>query len=152
MARHGLPTTRFRVYRLCILDARRRWCVRVRLGNTRCLYVESTDRLKANASLRAGSPNDACLSTTMRIMARNLASSTFALRIALKRGRASSPPLSQKRRADEGTFASRFSFIEMNIAHFQAMLKLDMDGVKRSVVERLLDEAKLELVRQKRNS
>ena len=37
--------------------------------------------------------------------------------------------------------------IEMNIAHFQAMLKLDMDGAKRSVIERLLDEARLELVR-----
>jgi hypothetical protein len=46
----------------------------------------------------------------------------------------------------------RFSVfvIEMNIAHFQAMLKLDMDGAKRSVVERLLDEAKLELVRAKK--
>ena len=45
----------------------------------------------------------------------------------------------------------RFSVfvIEMNIAHFQAILKLDMDSAKRSVVERLLAEAKLELVRAK---
>jgi hypothetical protein len=35
---------------------------------------------------------------------------------------------------------------EMNIAHYKAMLKLDMDDAKRSVVERLLDEAKHNLV------
>jgi hypothetical protein len=33
----------------------------------------------------------------------------------------------------------------MNIARFQAMLKLDMDSEKRTVIERLLEEAKLEL-------
>ena len=42
--------------------------------------------------------------------------------------------------------------IEMNIAHFQAMLKLDMDGAKRSVIERLLDETKLELVLAKKTA
>jgi hypothetical protein len=38
---------------------------------------------------------------------------------------------------------------EMNIARFQAMLKLDIDDEKRTVVERLLQEAKLELVKTK---
>src|ERR1043166_6788775 len=56
IARRGLPTARFRVYRLCFLDARRRWCVLVRRGNTRGLYVERTKSIEANASLRAGSP------------------------------------------------------------------------------------------------
>ena len=39
----------------------------------------------------------------------------------------------------------RFSVfvIEMNIAHYKAMLKPDMGGAKRSVIERLLDETKL---------
>ena len=40
--------------------------------------------------------------------------------------------------------------LEMDIAHFQAMLKLDMDDEKRTVVERLLEEAKLELVQAKK--
>jgi hypothetical protein len=31
--------------------------------------------------------------------------------------------------------------IKLNIAHYQAMLKLDIDGEKRSTVERLLTEA-----------
>jgi hypothetical protein len=35
--------------------------------------------------------------------------------------------------------------MEMNIAHFEAMLKLDMDGEQRLVVERLLVEAKHDL-------
>ena len=39
--------------------------------------------------------------------------------------------------------------LEMNIARFQAMLKLDMDDEERTVVERLLKEAKLELVQSK---
>jgi hypothetical protein len=38
---------------------------------------------------------------------------------------------------------------EMDIAQFQAMLKLDIDDEKRTVVERLLKEAKLELVQTK---
>ena len=42
--------------------------------------------------------------------------------------------------------------IEMNIARFQSMLKPDMDGAKHSVIERLLDEAKLELVRAKKTA
>jgi hypothetical protein len=33
----------------------------------------------------------------------------------------------------------------MNIAHYQALLKLNMDAGKRSVVERLLSEARDEL-------
>ncbi len=31
--------------------------------------------------------------------------------------------------------------IELNIAHYQAMLKLDIDDEKRSTIERLLAEA-----------
>ncbi len=31
--------------------------------------------------------------------------------------------------------------IQMNIAHYRAMLKLDLDHAKRSIVERLLAEA-----------
>ena len=42
--------------------------------------------------------------------------------------------------------------IEMNIARFQSMLKPDMDGAKRSVIERLLDETKLELVRARKTA
>jgi hypothetical protein len=34
----------------------------------------------------------------------------------------------------------------MNIAHYRALLKLDMDGKKRSVIERLLTEAERGLV------
>jgi hypothetical protein len=41
---------------------------------------------------------------------------------------------------------------EMNIARFRAMLKLDIDDEKRTVVERLLKEAKLELVQTKERS
>jgi len=36
-------------------------------------------------------------------------------------------------------------FIQMNIAHYGAMLKLGMDDEKRSLVERLLAEAKRDL-------
>lgn len=36
--------------------------------------------------------------------------------------------------------------IRLNIAHYRAMLKLDMDGEKRRVIERLLAEAKGNLV------
>ena len=32
--------------------------------------------------------------------------------------------------------------VKLNIAHYQAMLKLDIDDERRSVVERLLAEAK----------
>jgi hypothetical protein len=39
--------------------------------------------------------------------------------------------------------------MEMNIAHFEAMLKLDMDEEKRSVVEQLLDKAKQDLARRR---
>ena len=35
--------------------------------------------------------------------------------------------------------------LEMNIARFQAMLKLDMDGRKRAVIERLPEGTRLEL-------
>ena len=35
--------------------------------------------------------------------------------------------------------------IQMNIAHYQALLKLNMDGAKRSVIERLLAKAKEDL-------
>jgi hypothetical protein len=41
--------------------------------------------------------------------------------------------------------------MEMNVAHFQAMLKLDMDDAKRSVIEQLLDEAKSELALAKKD-
>jgi hypothetical protein len=33
------------------------------------------------------------------------------------------------------------TIIQMNIAHYRAMLKLDLDDAKRSIVERLLAEA-----------
>ena len=36
--------------------------------------------------------------------------------------------------------------IRMNIAHFKAMLKLDMNDEKRSLIEQLLAEAKKDLV------
>ena len=36
--------------------------------------------------------------------------------------------------------------IKMNIAHYRAMLKLDMDDKKRSAVKRLLAEASANLV------
>ena len=36
--------------------------------------------------------------------------------------------------------------IRMNIAHYNAMLKLDMNDEKRSVIEGLLAEAKKDLV------
>ena len=36
----------------------------------------------------------------------------------------------------------RPGIIQMNIAHYEALLKLDIDGEKRSVVERLLAEAR----------
>jgi len=36
--------------------------------------------------------------------------------------------------------------IRMNIAHCRAMLKLDMDGEKHSIVKRLLADAKRDLV------
>jgi hypothetical protein len=36
--------------------------------------------------------------------------------------------------------------IQMNIAHYQTILKLDMDDEKRSVVERLLVEAERDLL------
>ncbi len=42
--------------------------------------------------------------------------------------------------------------IQMNIAHYRAMLKLDMGDEKRSVVERLLAEAKSQLVLARRSS
>lgn len=35
---------------------------------------------------------------------------------------------------------------QMNIAHFRALLQLDIDDAKRSVVERLLAEAEKNLV------
>lgn len=35
--------------------------------------------------------------------------------------------------------------IKMNIAHYQAMLKLDLDTKKRSIIERLLAEANADL-------
>ena len=37
------------------------------------------------------------------------------------------------------------NIIELNIARYRAMLKLDMDDGKRSIVERLLAEAKRDL-------
>jgi hypothetical protein len=37
------------------------------------------------------------------------------------------------------------SIILLNIAHYKALLKLDMDDGKRSVVERLLAQARLDL-------
>ena len=37
------------------------------------------------------------------------------------------------------------TIIRMNIAHYEAVLKLDMDDGRRSVVERLLAKAKREL-------
>ena len=37
------------------------------------------------------------------------------------------------------------TIIQMNIAHYEALLKLDMDDGRRSVVERLLAEAKDDL-------
>jgi hypothetical protein len=36
--------------------------------------------------------------------------------------------------------------IEMDIARYQAMLKLDMDNRKRAIIERLLSQAKHDLV------
>jgi hypothetical protein len=39
--------------------------------------------------------------------------------------------------------------MEMNIAHFEAMVKLDMDEEKRSVVEQLLANAKQDLARRR---
>jgi hypothetical protein len=39
--------------------------------------------------------------------------------------------------------------MEMNIAHFEAMLKLDMDEEKRSVVEQLLAKSKQDLARRR---
>ena len=38
------------------------------------------------------------------------------------------------------------TIIRMNIAHYNAMLKLDMNDEKRSVIEGLLAEAKKDLV------
>lgn len=38
------------------------------------------------------------------------------------------------------------NIIRMNIAHYRAMLTLDIDAQKRSVVERLIAEANDELV------
>jgi hypothetical protein len=37
------------------------------------------------------------------------------------------------------------TIIQMNIAHYRAMLKLDLDDAKRSIVERLLAEASYSL-------
>lgn len=36
--------------------------------------------------------------------------------------------------------------IQMNIAHYRALLKLDMDDIKRRTVEQLLAEANRELI------
>jgi hypothetical protein len=36
--------------------------------------------------------------------------------------------------------------IQLNIDHYRAHLKLDMDEGKRSIIERLLDEARNDLV------
>lgn len=38
------------------------------------------------------------------------------------------------------------TIIQMNIAHYRAMLKLDLNDEKRSLIERLLAEAKKDLI------
>jgi hypothetical protein len=85
-------------------------------------------------------------------MAHNLASFSLALsRCSEIEDAQASHPLSQGGAAMKDHRFSVF-VIEMNIAHYKAMLKPDMGGAKRSVIERLLDETKLELVRARKTA
>ena len=61
---------------------------------------------------------------------------------ARKNKRGSDPPVSL---TEGAVMTENPLIIQMNIAHYQAMLKLDMDGAKRSVIEKLLAKAKEDL-------